>query len=177
MVWHKPLAHMFSKVCRSLSPHRGRRAVDYIRQRIDQLPSVRPLVLILKQSLKDRGLSESYSGGLSSYALCLMVIRFLEEQSNQMDMGALLMGFLSFYGLSFDARTTGISVHRCCYFNRLTAGFDYASASGGSVCQFGSSPSHRPNPCYSEKLSRLTRRRPPSVHNRPTVRGRPALQG
>jgi len=61
---------------------------------------------------------ESYSGGLSSYGLVLMVARYLQEQSEQMDTGSLLMGFLDFYSNHFDPRTTGISVGRRCYFSR-----------------------------------------------------------
>ena len=78
----------------------------------------RPLVLVLKQFLLDRGLLTAYTGGLSSYCLFLMVTRFLQEQSSHGDCGSLLMGFLDFYGNTFDPRTTGISVTRRQYFCR-----------------------------------------------------------
>mmetsp|Transcript_41965 Transcript_41965/g.97142 ORF Transcript_41965/g.97142 Transcript_41965/m.97142 type:complete len:1361 (-) Transcript_41965:109-4191(-) len=120
--------------------HRGLAACDYVRAKLEELPAIRPLVLVLKQLLGERGLSEAYSGGLSSYALFLMVTRYLEEQDHQMDVGALLMGFLSFYAQNFDPRRSGISVPRRCYFGR-TAGFAYSSPSeahgeAGVVCQF-----------------------------------------
>lgn len=55
-----------------------------------------------------------------------MVARFLQEQHCELDMGAVLLGALNFYGDHFDPRTTGISVARRCYFGRqysmLTAG-------------------------------------------------------
>ena len=75
-------------------------------------------MLVLKYCLAAKGLCESYTGGLSSYALFLMVSRFLQEQHFELDIGALLLAALSFYGDHFDPRTTGISVARRCYFGR-----------------------------------------------------------
>ena len=68
--------------------------------------------MVLKQFLKERGLCESYTGGLSSYALILIVARYLQEQTSNLDAGSLLQSFLDFFGNSFDPRTTGISVSR-----------------------------------------------------------------
>ena len=80
---------------------------------------VRPLTLVLKQFLLDRGLLTAYTGGLSSYCLFLMVARYLQEQSSSWgDCGSLLLGFLDFYGNSFDPGATGISVGRRLYFSR-----------------------------------------------------------
>jgi len=82
-------------------------------------PAIRPLVLVLKQCLGERSLSASYTGGLTSYALFLMVTRYVEEASPNADVGSLLIGFLDFYGNFFDPRACGISLRRRCYFNRL----------------------------------------------------------
>lgn len=80
---------------------------------------VRPLLLVLKQFLLDRGLLTAYTGGLSSYCLFLMVTRYLQEQPSSLgDCGSLLMGFLDFYGNNFDPAATGISVLRRQYFSR-----------------------------------------------------------
>jgi hypothetical protein len=81
---------------------------------------IRPLVLVLKQFLLDRGLLTAYTGGLSSYCLFLMVTRYCQEQphSTWSDSGALLIGFLDFYGNHFDPRSTGISVGQRRYFSR-----------------------------------------------------------
>ncbi|CAN0151344.1 unnamed protein product, partial [Ectocarpus fasciculatus] len=85
---------------------------------VDGFPALRPLALLLKQFMMEKGLSVSYTGGLSSYALTLMVARYLQEQTSQMDSGSLLLGFLDFYGNHFDPRLTGISVGRSRYFSR-----------------------------------------------------------
>ncbi|CAN0244752.1 unnamed protein product, partial [Phaeothamnion confervicola] len=125
----------FPPVCVDVSfegqGHNGQAANRLVRGFVDQFPALRPLVLVLKQFLKDRGLCESYTGGLSSYALVLMVARYLQEQSWQMDTGSLLMGFLDFYGNHFDPRTTGISVGHRCFFSRMPSGPMPGGGGGG----------------------------------------------
>ena len=91
-----------------------------IRHLLEEIPMIRPLVLVLKQFLLDRGLLTAYTGGLSSYCLFLMVARYCQEQSPTWnDRGSLLMGLLDFYGNFFEPRTTGISVRTRTYFSRL----------------------------------------------------------
>lgn len=125
--------------------HHGLAANQMISKVMQELPMVQPLVLVLKQFLKDRSLLTAYTGGLSSYGLFLMVTRYLQEYpSSWGDCGSLLMGFLDFYGNSFDPRATGISVARRQYFARINyaqsqprwnAGFPQhlASSSSSSV--------------------------------------------
>ena len=99
--------------------HHGLEALDMIQHVLEDIPMIRPLVLVLKQFLLDRGLLTAYTGGLSSYCLFLMVTRYCQEQSPSWnDCGSLLMGILDFYGNCFDPRTTGISVRTRQYFSR-----------------------------------------------------------
>jgi hypothetical protein len=99
--------------------HHGLAANEMIDEVMQELPMIQPLVLVLKQFLNDRGLLQAFTGGLSSYCLFLMVTRYLQEHpSSWGDSGSLLMGFLDFYGNSFDPRETGISVGRRRYFAR-----------------------------------------------------------
>ena len=99
--------------------HHGLEALLMIQHILEELPIIRPLVLVLKQFLLDRGLLTAYTGGLSSYCLFLMVARYCQEQSTTWnDSGSLLMGLLDFYGNFFDPRTTGISVGKRQYFSR-----------------------------------------------------------
>jgi Nucleotidyltransferase domain len=79
--------------------HHGREAVVMVNKIMEEIPMIRPIIIVLKQFLLDRGLLTAYTGGLSSYCLFLMVARYLQEQpSSWGDCGALLMGFLDFYG-------------------------------------------------------------------------------
>lgn len=60
-----------------------------------EMPMIRPLVLVLKQFLLDRGLLTAYTGGLSSYCLFLMVAKYCQEQVPIWnDCGSLLMGYV-----------------------------------------------------------------------------------
>ena len=98
--------------------HRGLEAKKLISSISRKFPALRSIVLVLKCFLSRKGLCEPFTGGLSSYVLVLMVARFLQEQSSVTDIGALLLGFLDFYGNHLNPRTTGISFTRGCYFSR-----------------------------------------------------------
>ena len=104
--------------------HKGLEANKFILGLMKEKPPLRPVVLVLKYFLTKRSLCESYTGGLSSYALLLMAARFLQETEDHnfncevLDIGALFLGFLNFFGERFDPRQTGISVKRRCYFSR-----------------------------------------------------------
>jgi non-canonical poly(A) RNA polymerase PAPD5/7 len=81
-----------------------------------------PLALVLKQLLYERGLSNTYGGGLSSYCLVLMIVSFLQtsvpqkdcdrsyEKTHSKNLGEQLMKFLEFYGRRFAYQSTGITV-------------------------------------------------------------------
>lgn len=114
--------------------HHGLEANKLVAKMLDDSPGMlRPLLLVLKQHAAERGLCASYTGGLSSYALTLLVARYLHEQpaDETADPGALLLGFFDFYAHKFDARKTGISVARGCFFARADLGSrHYAAATG-----------------------------------------------
>lgn len=87
-----------------------------------------PLVLVLKQFLYEKGLNNTYTGGLGSYCLVLMVISFLQskrfsgnnifnndnkagfEEKGKFNLGILLLEFLELYGKKFDYNNMGISI-------------------------------------------------------------------
>lgn len=74
---------------------------------------IEPLILVLKQCLKTSNQNDPYFGGLSSYALFLMLVSYLQACNvpktiaSGVNFGKLLLDFLSFYG-HFDAEATGI---------------------------------------------------------------------
>ncbi|XP_030573258.1 inactive non-canonical poly(A) RNA polymerase protein Trf4-2 [Drosophila novamexicana] len=97
----------------------GVKAAELVQRFIEQFPELPKLVIILKQYLMLQGLNEVYSsGGISSYAVTLMCISFLQQQSlsetktckNDNKLGKLLLKFLDFYGRKFDYFKYGISV-------------------------------------------------------------------
>lgn len=74
-------------------------------------PALRDLALVLKSVLYETGLNCAYLGGLSSYQLVLWVVSFLQSTATDTP-GQQLLGFLHYFGLEFDPKTTGICVCR-----------------------------------------------------------------
>ncbi|KAI4370353.1 hypothetical protein MLD38_018713 [Melastoma candidum] len=106
------------------SSHTGLQTTKLVKELSEQFPAITPLALVLKRFLADRSLDQSYSGGLSSYCLVLLITRFLQHEhhlgrlTNQ-NLGSLLMDFLYFYGNVFDPRHMRISVRGSgLYLNR-----------------------------------------------------------
>lgn len=111
--------------------HNGLATNDVVLSLMQEFPPLAPIMLVLKSFVIERGFAVAYSGGLSSYALLLMVARYLQEHTDRYDnadptstssscadFGMVLMGLLDFFGNRFDPRTTGISVAARCFFNR-----------------------------------------------------------
>ncbi|XP_077236390.1 nucleotidyltransferase family protein isoform X2 [Tasmannia lanceolata] len=95
--------------------HTGLQTTELVRELTEQFPAVIPLALVLKQFLADRSLDHSYSGGLSSYCLVLLITRFLQHEHHigrpmNQNLGSLLMDFLYFFGNVFDPRQMRISI-------------------------------------------------------------------
>ncbi|XP_020553321.1 uncharacterized protein LOC105173333 isoform X1 [Sesamum indicum] len=104
--------------------HTGLQTTGLVKDLTERFPSVTPLALVLKQFLADRSLDQSYSGGLSSYCLILLITRFLQHEHHHgrpinQNYGSLLMDFLYFFGNVFDPRQMRISVQGSgLYLNR-----------------------------------------------------------
>ena len=99
-----------------------------VRSFLERFPCLGPLVLVLKQFLQQNGLNESFTGGVGSYALVLLAISFVqlhprlragrrsgmegrrEPESEQTNLGVLLLEFLELYGRDFDFANVAIRV-------------------------------------------------------------------
>lgn len=57
--------------------HNGILCVNLVKEYLKENKAIEPLILVLKQMLKVWGYNEPYNGGLSSYALFLMIVSFL----------------------------------------------------------------------------------------------------
>nr|XP_043629126.1 uncharacterized protein LOC122600473 [Erigeron canadensis]XP_043629127.1 uncharacterized protein LOC122600473 [Erigeron canadensis] len=104
--------------------HTGLQTTELVKELTEQFPASTPLALVLKQFLADRSLDQSYSGGLSSYCLILLITRFLQHEHHygkpiNQNFGCLLMDFFYFFGNVFDPRQMRISVQGSgVYINR-----------------------------------------------------------
>jgi non-canonical poly(A) RNA polymerase PAPD5/7 len=91
---------------------------DLVRKYLEQMPALRPLVLVLKQFLYNRDLHETFTGGMGSYLLTMTVVSHLQHHPGrgptysepERNLGALLIDYLHLYGLRFNMGAVGISV-------------------------------------------------------------------
>ncbi|KAL3157918.1 hypothetical protein ABBQ32_012323 [Trebouxia sp. C0010 RCD-2024] len=109
-------------------------AAGFVRDLMDTLPPMKPLVLVLKIFLQQRGFNEVYQGGIGSYALFVMVAAFLLVHPSrhphragsqragvlEKSMGVLLVDFLRLFGRTLNSEDVGISCTSGGYFfNKL----------------------------------------------------------
>ena len=95
--------------------HNGLECVRLVQEFLAENEVIEPLILVLKQLLKASNLNNPYFGGLSSYALFLMIVSFLQsmdvpKELAKVNLGRILVQFLGFYG-AFDQDNLGISCH------------------------------------------------------------------
>lgn len=97
-----------------------------VKSLIKKYTALRKLVLLIKYFVMTRGLNETFSGGLGSYATCLMVASFLQQhpytdlESGATDdnIGHLLIDFFDLYGRTFNYVKTGLSVKDGIYYDK-----------------------------------------------------------
>jgi len=99
----------------SFNMENGLQNSDLIKSYLKQYQQLKPLVIVLKMFLLQRGLNEPYSGGIGSYAILLMLVNFLQvyvkkfSPQNQSNLGFLLIEFFLHYGRKFNYYVLGIS--------------------------------------------------------------------
>ena len=99
-----------------LNQNCGVESAELIKGFIKQYECLKFLVLVLKQFLVQRDLNEVFSGGISSYALTLLVISFLQlhprgvSSIKEYNLGVLLIEFFELYGRNFNYLKTAIRV-------------------------------------------------------------------
>jgi len=104
------------KVDISFNMANGLRAAELIKHFKKRYPALPKLIYVLKQFLYQRDLNEVYSGGLSSYALILMVVSFLQQhvredaRESKANLGVLLVEFFELYGVLFNYTRTAIRI-------------------------------------------------------------------
>eukprot|EP00658_Telonema_sp_P-2_P018718 TRINITY_DN17331_c0_g1_i1.p1 TRINITY_DN17331_c0_g1~~TRINITY_DN17331_c0_g1_i1.p1 ORF type:complete len:296 (-),score=47.19 TRINITY_DN17331_c0_g1_i1:323-1210(-) len=87
---------------------------DYVKQ----FPAMPPLVIIVKYFLKQRGLDDTYTGGVGSYVLANLVVCFLQQhprwahlgEKPEDSLGTALVEFFQLYGCNMNFGEVGISV-------------------------------------------------------------------
>jgi len=141
----------------------GLQTSKFIKQSLKEFPQMYPLLVFVKYFLLQRGLNDTFTGGMGSYLLCNVVLHFLQRHPCMRDprlfsstsLGHLLFDFLKYYGRDFryDA---GISVLDGGYtFRKEERGWGGKGKSKGKggiqLClesPLGSPPSDLGGPCF-----------------------------
>jgi len=90
----------------------------FVREQLREFPQMKPLIVFLKYFLLQRGLHETYTGGMGSYLLCTVVLHFIQSHSSVKNsnsysatsLGHLIFDFFKYYGQEFRYDSTGIAV-------------------------------------------------------------------
>ena len=93
----------------------GIQSSNLARKASTQFPAFKYLVLVLKRWLAQRGLADTYHGGVGSFLLQLLVIAALQHPPSSPDrlkgsLGGLLLHFFEVFGLRFNYVRCGISI-------------------------------------------------------------------
>ncbi|CAK0828557.1 unnamed protein product [Prorocentrum cordatum] len=112
----------------------------FVRKRLKEMPQMRPLAVFLKYFLLQRGLHETYTGGMGSYLFCNVLLHFMQRHPSLRNkrtyeatsLGHLLFDFFKYYGSEFNYDANGISVvDDGKVFNRAQRGWGTGGRKGG----------------------------------------------
>lgn len=104
----------------------------FIKDRCKEYPQMKPLLIFFKYFLLQRGMHETYTGGMGSYLLCNVVLHFMQRHPSKKNprhyaatsLGHLLFDCLKYYGADFQFDTKGICVTDGGYtFNKAERGW------------------------------------------------------
>jgi len=116
----------------------GPKAAEFINDTQRRMPALRPLTLVLKHFLHCRMLNDTFSGGIGSFMLQMMIIshlqnnecrahpshRFSASTDSDVNLGCLLLSFLDLYGKNFNYCNVGFSVRSGGhYYNKSERGW------------------------------------------------------
>ena len=94
----------------------GVEGVRMVRAYLDRYPEAKYLTCVLKYFLRQRGLNDTYSGGVGSFMLFCTVVAGLQEHRRtssrlkQYTLGHYFVHYLRFFGVEIDIATTGLEI-------------------------------------------------------------------
>eukprot|EP00475_Leptophrys_vorax_P045503 TRINITY_DN9466_c0_g1_i2.p1 TRINITY_DN9466_c0_g1~~TRINITY_DN9466_c0_g1_i2.p1 ORF type:complete len:425 (-),score=86.96 TRINITY_DN9466_c0_g1_i2:69-1343(-) len=117
-------------------------AAALVQARLNELPPLKHLVLVIKHFLYCRQMNETFYGGLGSFVTLMMVSNFLKlfpqqfpnrsEKSSvkllhDCNLGILLISFFQLYGTDFNFATCGIREAKSRYVRKVRRQFGYTT--------------------------------------------------
>lgn len=92
--------------------HTGLLARDLVLGYLHEAPQLTPLVIVLKSFLREMGLNDPFTGGMSSYSLVVLLWMFICESVHRgyatTDLGYQLIGFFSMFLYRFESQLTHV---------------------------------------------------------------------
>ncbi|KAK4694099.1 hypothetical protein P7C71_g3425, partial [Lecanoromycetidae sp. Uapishka_2] len=119
LVTSKHLATGLDIQLQTMAPYQS--AQEYTAEYLAELPSLRPLYIILRHSLAVRKLTTVYDGGLGSYTILMMIVTALKHSSGKFaanDLGGQLLHVLNFYA-NADLYKHGFSANPPRVFDKI----------------------------------------------------------
>ena len=80
--------------------HQGMNCIELINSYLKQFPQIEPVILAVKNMLRIAKMNNPYKGGLSSYAVVLMIVDYTQKYGVKMSSAELLLKCLYWYGYS-----------------------------------------------------------------------------
>ena len=77
--------------------HPSEQMVDFVRENVYLHPNIINLIYILKRFLQKRDLNDTYKGGLSSISLFLLILYFINNENEHLNLSLMLINFFKFY--------------------------------------------------------------------------------
>jgi len=121
----------------------GVEGINVVKNYINRYPEVKYIVFVMKYFLKQRGLNETYSGGIGSFLLFCMVVSSVQmhpahredrKYYSRYTLAHYLVHFLQLYGDTFNYDDVGISIKgEGYYFNKRSKQW-YMSDKPGYLC-------------------------------------------
>eukprot|EP01053_Blabericola_migrator_P002180 Blabericola_migrator_1__2179@NODE_15_length_23605_cov_67_423868_g12_i0_p6_GENE_NODE_15_length_23605_cov_67_423868_g12_i0NODE_15_length_23605_cov_67_423868_g12_i0_p6_ORF_typecomplete_len645_score88_87NTP_transf_2/PF01909_23/1_7e12PAP_assoc/PF03828_19/2_6e08_NODE_15_length_23605_cov_67_423868_g12_i0802014 len=99
----------------SVNQESSEHTTNLVARKLKEWPQLRPLILIMKETLRQWELGETYKGGVGSYLLFCLTLHHLQhtEDLEKRNLGELLIGFLdrfsyfNYYSDGIDVRGNG----------------------------------------------------------------------
>ena len=96
---------------------------------LEELPFLRPVIMLTKYLLRINKLNDTFTGGIGSFLVFNMIYAYYQYlfKSRQIyddfNLGTFFLGFLKFYAEEFNHEDLGISLRNGGYFFRKTESF------------------------------------------------------
>ena len=134
----------------SFNLENGLQGITLVKEYLDRYPEAKYIICVIKYFLKQRGLNDTYSGGIGSFLLFCMVISSLQHHPahkgdrkyySRYSLAHYLVHFFRLYGDDFNYETVGISIKgEGSYFKKKSRNWAYNDKPGSIAVECPQNP-------------------------------------